>query len=69
MIYNLPPKVSEIATKYRLRPEHVEQASQTSKLVYERREIGGTTLVVDSNDVMAFVKEVRALRGKPMWKR
>jgi hypothetical protein len=67
MIYELPSTIAEVATKYRLKSEHVEQAAAVSAHVYERNEIGGKTKVVSNEK--AFVAEVRALRGKPMWKR
>ena len=30
MIYELPPTITEVATKYRLKSEHVEQAAAVS---------------------------------------
>lgn len=67
MTYDLPPTITDVATKYRLRVELCQTVAATSVNVYERNEIGGKTLVV--SNIKAFVTEVRALRGKPMWKR
>lgn len=63
----IPPKVSDVAETYRLKPELADLVAQNSPHVYVRNEIGGPAVVV--GDVKAFVAEVRAARGKPMWKR
>ncbi len=63
----IPPQVSEVAETYRLKPELAVKVALTSPHVYTRNEIGGPTVVV--GNIKAFVAEVRAARGKPMWKR
>jgi hypothetical protein len=67
MTYDLPPTISDVATKYRLKIELCQTVAATSAHVYERNEIGGATQVVSNEK--AFVAEVKAARGKPAWKR